>query len=420
MIKINNNFELKKCCYVNTNLENDRFVGIKIDTGEIKVCFPIGYQLPESENDIKKDILHLIHILSEFSNKEEGVLVKRKYAAKRNVNFPINSYLEVIQYFIENNGYYSEKNSIYKTKKCGNINWLKTIKNQRPSIFFNKIPIYTNYTVRESTLNYNKLITDINKYCVYESFSKLGWIFTTYMPEKPNISIDKKRFIIAINDKLLSTNNDKEKILFSAMIDILEYIDENLEEHDFYYGTNKFEVVWEKLVDSAFGIKNKQKYFPKTKWILGYNKNRINHNLEPDTIMIYNSKIYILDAKYYKYGITGNLNDLPDSSSINKQITYGEYAYYKFDLNDENLYNAFIMPYNANKNPFGLNFNFVSIGEALGDWKENKLNYERIQGILVDTRFLMYNYIGKSETNIIKLAETIENSLIYNKSYTGK
>ena len=29
------------------------------------------------------------------------------------------------------------------------------------------------------------------------------------------------------------------------------------------------------------------------------------------------------DAKYYKYGVTGNTRDLPESTSINKQITYG-------------------------------------------------------------------------------------------------
>ena len=31
------------------------------------------------------------------------------------------------------------------------------------------------------------------------------------------------------------------------------------------------------------------------------------------------------DAKYYKYGWTQLPKDLPSSSSINKQISYGEY-----------------------------------------------------------------------------------------------
>lgn len=41
--------------------------------------------------------------------------------------------------------------------------------------------------------------------------------------------------------------------------------------------------------------------------------------------MLYQGNVYVLDAKYYKYGATGKLSDLPESTSINKQITYGEF-----------------------------------------------------------------------------------------------
>ena len=37
-------------------------------------------------------------------------------------------------------------------------------------------------------------------------------------------------------------------------------------------------------------------------------------------------------------------------------------------------------------------------------------NYERIQGIVIDTRFLMYNYIGMPEQQKKELAESIEKS----------
>ena len=38
-------------------------------------------------------------------------------------------------------------------------------------------------------------------------------------------------------------------------------------------------------------------------------------------------------------------------------------------------------------------------------------NYERIQGIVIDTRFLMYNYIGMPEQQKRELAENIEKVL---------
>ena len=119
----------------------------------------------------------------------------------------------------------------------------------------------------------------------------------------------------------------------------------------FYFGTDSFEYVWEKLIDRVFGIKDKQNYFPKTRWKL---KGKVKENvaLEPDSIMLYNNQIYVLDAKYYRYGITGIPIHLPESSSINKQITYGEYIYTQRRFKEQYgedvpVYNAFLMPYNS-------------------------------------------------------------------------
>lgn len=128
----------------------------------------------------------------------------------------------------------------------------------------------------------------------------------------------------------------------------------------------------------------------------------------PDTIMIYNDKYYILDAKCYKYGWTGIPDHLPNGSSINKQITYGEYLEKYKGVNPNSLFNAFIMPYNMAKNHFNLTSVVGNIGEAVGDWRFNKKYYERIQGIVMDTRYLMYHYSGKPMKEKVALAECIE------------
>ncbi len=104
--------------------------------------------------------------------------------------------------------------------------------------------------------------------------------------------------------------------------------------------------------------------------------------------MIYKNKIYILDAKYYRYGQTGSADDLLGSADINKQITYGEYIARNSQIPNERLFNAFLLPYNMASNKFGLETVFGNFGEAVGDWKDNTKNYERVQGIVVDTRFL--------------------------------
>ncbi|MCM1497178.1 MAG: LlaJI family restriction endonuclease [Clostridium sp.] len=405
--------DLRKRCHINTNEEGDRFVGVKADTEDAVVYFPVGYQLPDDEIDLKRDVLHLFQVLAEFTDVSDKVLAMKKFEAPQSVDFPINAYLEIINNYMEN-GYYMENDPVFKTSDRGNIDWVRTIQRQPALIQANLTPIYTQYTVRQSAPNENKEITRIHTHCVYESFDKLGWLFTPYMPPKPVGAMDAKRFIAILNDKLGDTNLDKDKRLFRAMLDLLKYIDEKTSERQFYFGTDYFEGVWERLIDRVFGIKNKQDYFPRTRWLLSYGKYKEKYPLEPDSIMIYDGKIYVLDAKYYRYGITGNPNHLPDSSSINKQITYAEYIYSQRQMPDGSLFNAFLMPYNAAKNFFGIQSVFGNIGVAVGDWKSNTHNYEKIQGILVDTRYLMYHYTGNPKNSIIALAQSIESALAAN------
>lgn len=166
-------------------------------------------------------------------------------------------------------------------------------------------PIYLNQTVRESRLNERNLITQIHKYCVYQSFLKLGWLFTDYLPPKPDFPIDKKRFIIELNNKLNKTYNDKDKKLFISMISLLTYIDKETTEKVLYYGTSNFEYIWEKLINRIFGIKNKDAFFPKATWKIRGRREKNFEALRPDTIMIFDNKYFVLDAKYYKFGLTG-------------------------------------------------------------------------------------------------------------------
>lgn len=154
------------------------------------------------------------------------------------------------------------------------------------------------------------------------------------------------------------------------MKDMLQFMDEKTSDKQFYFGTDDFDHVWEKLIDRAFGEKDKDKYFPRSRWLLDYGKYKEKRPLMPDTIMIYNDKYYILDAKCYKYGWTGIPDHLPNSSSINKQITYGEYLEKYKGVNADSLFNAFIMPYNMNKNFFELDTVVGNIGEAVGDWRK--------------------------------------------------
>lgn len=404
--------DIKKHCHVNSNEDGDRFVGIKADSDNAMVYFPIGYQLPETDNEIRTDIKHLIQVLSEFTTSEDRLIAVNKFAAPQSVDFPINAYKNVIEYYFSIGGkYYIEVEPTFKTSATGKQDWPRTVRNQVPLVQQKggiSSFIYTEFTVRATRPNDSKQITQINRFCVYEAFKKLGWLYVPYMPEQPGPHPDVKTSSAILTAKLGSTNDDKKRNLFQAMKDMLKYMDEKTSDRQFYFGTDDFDHVWEKLIDRAFGEKDKDKYFPRSRWLLSHGKYKEKRPLMPDTIMIYNGKYYILDAKYYKYGWTGIPDHLPNGSSINKQITYGEYLEKYKGVDANSLFNAFIMPYNMAKNHFKLTSVVGNIGEAVGDWRYNKKYYERIQGIVMDTRYLMYHYSGKPIKEKVALAECIE------------
>ncbi len=70
-------FDIKTQCHVNSNEDGDRFVGIKAESDKAMVYFPIGYELPESDAEIRTDIKHLIQVLAEFTTKEDRLCCKQ-------------------------------------------------------------------------------------------------------------------------------------------------------------------------------------------------------------------------------------------------------------------------------------------------------------------------------------------------------
>ena len=401
---------IRERCHVNTNEDGDSFVGVKADTDDAILYFPIGYQLPDNDDDLRVDINNLLGVLAAFM-KEDRVIEVSKFEAPRTVDFPMHAYLKVIRNFLRIGRYYIETDPQFRTDTKGNASWPRTVREQRALVQKNGSLIFTNMTVRSVTPNANKQITQIHRYCVYEAFEKMGWLYVPFMPDKSGPHPSIKESIYILNKKLVTTHNDVEQELFTAMRDMLVYIDERSSDKQYFFGTDFFENVWERMIDKAFGVEDKEQYFPRTRWLLDYGRDKEKRPLQPDTIMIYGDKYYVLDAKLYRYGWSANSEHLPNSADINKQITYGEYLERTGSLPNERLYNAFVMPYNKENNLFMLTGNIGNIGEAVSDWKPNTKNYERIQGIVVDTRYLMYNYIVSSEQQKKEIAGCIEKVL---------
>lgn len=186
-------------------------------------------------------------------------------------------------------------------------------------------------------------------------------------------------------------------------------------------GTYCFEAVWEKMIDQVFGNVDKTDYFPRGRWHFEENDDDQDaekedwtsySHLTPDTIMKTEDGLFILDAKYYKYGITGKTADLPATSSITKQIIYGEYAESQNSEMKGKIYNAFLIPYDG-KTDSSIN-EMKYIGYAYDEWKKEKqktewASYDRIYTFLLDTRTLMQMSIGQEDKSqeLRKLASRI-------------
>ena len=403
---------LKEKCYINTNKDEDTFVGVQCLDGDIKINFPLGFSLDStSDSTLRKDILLLLNVLRNFTQQQFNSVPKSNFVTK-NSTFPLFAYLYVLKDYVMR-GYYKENIVEYHKSKTGKINWSRTIKTQRPYIQDLNV-FYLDFITKKTVVNENELITLIHQYCVYKSFQMLGWLYTNYLPVKPQLKFNQKLFINILKRKLANTFNDADKLLFKNLIVIVNNEnDYSLDNLSFSFGTNRFEYIWEKMIDRVYGETNKTDYFPKTHWHIYDSENLItaseNAPLEPDTIMINNNNIFVLDAKYYKYGITRRSFDLPGTSSISKQITYGEYIFKNKTSNSKTkVYNAFIMPFNSSVQSEN---RIQYIGTATSEWKNNDFDYEKVLGILVDVKYLMQITNSKNYDAINELSNLIEEKI---------
>lgn len=401
MKKIKN---LKDICYVSSNYSNDNYVGIKFLDDDIKVYFPMGYEIPSDNSECRKSIISLLKTISieRILNKSDS-----KYSLNngKDKEIPINSFLWIIDDYL-NNGLYTDKEKIYKKGKNGKINWKKTLNTK--FYISNNSAIYLDPYVEKNTLEDN-IITDIHAYCVGVSIDYIGWIFGNIPRPNNNIKVERIAYYVSIiNKELIQSFDDKKKTLLMNLKMILEMSGGDYKIKMKNIGTNSYEYIWEYIVNSVYGNLDPKLYFPNSKYhLIGFDDDIESSSLRPDTVLEVEKDLYILDSKYYKYGITKNPSDLPSTDSIQKQITYGDHAKNKIQKHKK-IFNAFIIPYNKHNNKFGLEKNIEYVGFAESSWRNSKELYDHISVILIDTKFLIDCYNKQTDNDISKLLASIQ------------
>ena len=395
----------------------DYYVGIRFNNGIPEVLFPHGYNISTDEKERRKDVFRLLGAIKRFSNDEEG---ERNNSQKEYIKtLPLTSYQYIMNDFLLN-GYYTEKEIKYVQSPKGKIDWKRTVQKEQAHLDENNV-VYLNFQVKTNKINENNVLTRIHQYCVYQSFLRFGWLYFTsdYLPPKPPIKFNKRFFSTVVKNALDNTFNDSKRKLFQSMLNIILENDEEIDLSNFSIGVKKFEGVWENLIDYIFGEPDKEKYFPHATWHI-IKRDRIEQSspLRQDTIMKHNGKFYVLDAKYYQYGISYYAGDLPKTDSIQKQITYGKHIANMGEVDENKVYNAFIMPYSAAPGEY---MKFIGVGTA--DWEKydiNTKNYAYVLGILIDTKTVIANYSRHNEKEIEQMADLIEESIEYYRNKTER
>jgi hypothetical protein len=402
------------------------FVGIKIEDNRPKIYFPMGYRASKPPEDIcKQDFYQLIAVLNDKSLQS---YFSEEDLKKSQLDFPFYAYLSVLQYYLDF-GYFVESDTIYKKGFSGKISWPRTIKRIKPQVVKDEEGryqvVYLNLITRKTSYREDNLITLVHKFCVKESARLIGLLYgvSENEVEEPELIFDYELFAEVIQDKIAATFNDKHLELFHAMLKMVRYLGnkenrgEDGSENEPLFGVNTFAPVWEAMVDRIFGRLPqgvaKDKFNPHCEWDLSsgvHGYENTNYAMRPDTIMVLSSGIFVIDAKYYKFGLTRNPMDLPSSGSICKQIAYAEYVEQFMQekeipafagMTSGDIYNAFIMPFCADDEvdsiaslqSDNLSYKMQFIGHCSGNWKDPDARpYHKIAGILLDMKSVMRNY----------------------------
>lgn len=411
-----------------TNLEkiaatgelNNQFVGVKIANNKIEFHYPETYQLSDNDDELRRDILSVLRTISLAKTLTSNL---SSYNSKFNNNdvFPIGAYLWIINDYLTY-GKYENREKTYQHGARGKIDWRRTLRTS-PAISGGNV-IYTDI-ISEKKSQVDNLLTEIYFFCAKRSCDALGWLYGIAFEENDvdyEKKFNKKLYLATINTELSHTFDDVKKTRLQHMKNVITGLDDDvLQTREIVYGVDSYDYVYERMVDSMFSnIDNIKEFYPTAEWdLIVEDKPKESSKLRPDTVLEQQledgkKNLYILDAKYYRYGTTFLTKHIPETTSIQKQITYGEYVKMMKPGVYEEIYSAFVMPYskttNIHKDRFNKDIEFIGVARAKWIDASGETN-RNIAGILLDTNFLINNWVRKNPDNINGIIEIIEDNI---------
>lgn len=383
---------------------DDSFVGIKFDGNSVIVFHPECYSINKEPSTSyekttqKNEILALLKTIT--IAKTASFEHSKAYNTQNDGgDFALFSYLWMINDFLAN-GFYVNREKTYKTNQNGKISWKRTLQTD-PIVSDNNI-VFPNIIVEKKS-DIDNIIVEVHRLCVKKSIDYIGWLFNLnsdfiVVPRLTNSL--KKAYLNAVQQELDHTFLDSKRLLLNHMKNVLNGLDERSNSKEFVYGVDSYFYIFERMIDSIFGnVDHMSDFYPSSKWQLVRNhfKEHEGSKLRPDTIILQENEdgkytAFILDSKFYRFGYTGDEADLPETTSIQKQITYGEYIKKNTKFPVVDVFSAFLMPYDKTRDVFKSDTNIQYIGFAKSTWKNNTISHELIHSFLIDLKHVIQTW----------------------------
>jgi hypothetical protein len=257
--------------------------------------------------------------------------------------------------------------------------------------------------------NHNKVADDIlseaYRYCLNQSIRVAGWLYglDSFPDDAWDFTLAKKEeYYYEIRNRLDSTFEEVRKLRLHHMLNIIKAFDVGISDKAVEYGVDSYEYVFQSLVSSILGnVDDISMYYPRAHYQLPSGRHR-SSSLKPDTVMVDGDSLFIIDSKFYRYGLTNDPSDLPSSDSVQKQLTYAEFAKLNMSAGINHIYNAFLIPadLSSQQEPDGPKL-LSWAGYAQSDWKPNDEDYHTVQLILIDLRGLMHSWMRRNDIDYV-------------------
>ena len=335
------------------------YIGFDLEANAGRFVFPCRYiasgrenaadaeQEKEQKEEAKKIISLIKRVQKEFSLGGSG-----------DESFQFYSMVWLIRDYIDN-GYYTETERVVRRGDQGRIDWKHTLRHS--GIYFdgNNL-LYRDFYVQKNRLDEANLLAQIYKCCLAYSAECIGFLYNVSQTERSVFRMDSSADVgfmfYHVQKELGRTFNSYKQMLLRHLLTILKGRQGKIRAVSLCMHDKEFEYVFEFLVNSVFGTEVVQDFYNEYCYVIGDNHNRFSASkLRPDTIMknpmaseSVEPDFYVIDAKYYNYGYTGNPRDLPQASAIAKQIGYNYYLRDNYNETDENrkeFYSIFLLPF---------------------------------------------------------------------------